>query len=74
MNRSWVHILRRCYGVGSRSAPNDVPWFQRPNVRRTIFWCSLTIGVGYIISRVGVISDTEEKEVLQQYKVGSFRI
>ncbi len=40
-----------------------VPFFQRPNVRQTFVLSAIVIGVGYVISKVAVVSKEEKAEV-----------
>jgi hypothetical protein len=54
--------------VSKRAVQPPVPFFQKPNVQRALIYAVITIGGGYIVSRTLVISDHEEKEVLQKYK------
>jgi hypothetical protein len=52
---------------GRNQPPDYVPFFQRPVVRRIGFWSFVTMFVGYVISRVGVISEHERQDVLVNY-------
>lgn len=49
-----------------RSGP-PVPLFQRPNVRRALWATAVTLSVGYVISRVGVIGEGEAATVAAKY-------